>query len=310
MLRLGLCCKFAREQIAFRTTTATSLRRKSVGERLRYVNDLCLHNAEALRRAIEYCAANGIGAFRINSQIMPVRTHPEVGYDVDLLPGAADVVTRFRTCGELAARTGIRLSLHPDQFVLLSSPDTGVTQRSVDELRYQAEVAEWVGADVINIHGGGAYGDKATALTRVTERIRELPSAVRSRLTLENDDRVYTPADLLPVCREAGVPFVYDVHHHRCHPDAQSVQEATQQALRTWDREPLFHVSSPKDGWDGPKPTRHHDYIDPDDLPACWRELDITIDIEAKAKELAIRRLQRDLLSCGIAIATPPPDQA
>ena len=32
------------------------------------------------------------------------------------------------------------------------------------DLEYQAEVAEWTNADTINIHGGGAYGDKRAAL--------------------------------------------------------------------------------------------------------------------------------------------------
>ena len=53
---------------------------------------------------------------------------------------------------------------------------------------------------------------------------------MRSRLTLENDDKVYTPADLLPVCTEMKVPLVYDVHHHRCLPDGLSVEAATEKA--------------------------------------------------------------------------------
>ena len=71
----------------------------------------------------------------------------------------------------------------------------------------------------------------------------------------------------MPLCRAEGLPLVYDVHHHRCHPDGLTVDEATELALGTWDREPLFHLSSPLYGWPGPRPERHHDFIDPADFP-------------------------------------------
>ena len=74
-----------------------------------------------------------------------------------------------------------------------------------------------------------------------------------------------------------------------------SVEEATEQAVATWDREPLFHLSSPKVGWDGPKPARHHDLIDARDFPQCWRRRTLTVEVEAKAKELAVLRLRDDL---------------
>ena len=145
---------------------------------------------------------------------------------------------------------------------------------------------------MINIHAGGAYGDKTSALKRLAAVIERLSSAVRTRLTLENDDRTYTPRDLLPLCARIGVPLVYDVHHHRCRPDGLSVAEVTARAAATWNREPLFHLSSPLEGWKGPKPARHHDYIDPADLPAEWLDLDLTVDVEAKAKELAVKTLR------------------
>ena len=122
---------------------------------------------------------------------------------------------------------GIRTCFHPDQFVVLNSPRPDVVDRSIEELEYQSEVAEWVGADVVNIHGGGAYGDKAEALTRFAESLSRLSDRARSRLTVENDDVTYTPSDLLPLCRSEGIPLVYDVHHHRCNQDELTVEEAT-----------------------------------------------------------------------------------
>jgi UV DNA damage endonuclease len=82
-LRLGLCCQFAREPIKFRATTATAMLRLPEPERLTRLADLCRSNAEALLAALGFCARHGIGAFRIKSQILPVKTHPTAGHEMD-----------------------------------------------------------------------------------------------------------------------------------------------------------------------------------------------------------------------------------
>jgi UV DNA damage endonuclease len=192
----------------------------------------------------------------------------------------------------------IRLSFHPDQFVSISSLRDDVVRKSVAELEYQGLLAEMIGADVINIHAGGRQGGKDAALQRLTENFSLLSERVRTRFTLENDDVTFSVEDLLPVCDRLGIPLVYDVHHHRCNPDGLSLKDATLRALATWQRcgrEPLFHLSSPRGGWGTGNPRLHADYIDPADFPDCWRGLDITVDVEAKAKELAVTRLVADL---------------
>ncbi len=189
-LRLGLCCAFAQEPIKFRTTTVTAMMRWERRERLERLAALGLGNAEALRAALLYCAAHGIGSFRVVSQILPVKTHPQAGYAVEELPGQRELVELFKECGALARRHGLRVSFHPDQFVVLNSPNPQTLQSSLAELDYQAEVAEWIGADTVNIHGGGAYGDKASALQALRANIERLPDRVRSRLTLANADKV------------------------------------------------------------------------------------------------------------------------
>jgi UV DNA damage endonuclease len=296
-LRLGLCCQFLDEPISFRTTTATALLRRNRSDRLTKLSELCLGNARSLLAALQYCHAHGIGCFRIISSILPLRTHPEAGYTVEDLPEAATVIETFRQCGTFAREHGLRTVFHPDQFVVLNSPREEVVKRSIADLEAHAEWAEWVGADVINIHGGGAYGNKTEALATFARNLDRLSDAARSRLTVENDDGIFAPADLIPLCRATGLPLVYDVHHHRCLPDGWSVAQATESALSTWSREPLFHLSSPRDGWNGPKPERHHDFIDTADYPAEWRDLAITVEVEAKAKEHAVLKLKRELTS-------------
>jgi len=240
----------------------------------------------------------GIGAFRITTPFFPRYTHPEVGYTLDDLPAVDEIRAKLSEVNQLRSRLDIRLSFHPDQFVSISSPREDVVRRSVAELEYQGLLAEMIGADVINIHAGGRQGGKNAALNRLTDNFSLLSARVRSRLTLENDDISYTVEDLVPVCDRLGIPLVYDVHHHRCNADGLSVREATRRALATWQRcgrEPLFHLSSPRGGWESRNPRLHADYIDPGDFPDCWHSLDLTVDVEAKAKELAVVRLMADL---------------
>jgi UV DNA damage endonuclease len=295
-MRLALCCSFQKQPIKFVNTTATAALRLPRAESLAKLSALCLANADALKQALAFCVAQGIGGFRINSQILPLKTHPTAGYDIDELPDAQEIVAKFRICGAFAEQQRLRLSFHPDQFVVLNSARPEVVAASLSEIEYQAEVAEWVGADVINIHGGGAFGDKQASLQTLLRAFDRLSPRSRERLTLENDDKIYTPADLLPICRAGGIPLVYDVHHHRCLKDGLLIEEATDAAVATWNREPMFHISSPLEGWNGPQPLRHHDYIDINDFPASWRKLDATVEVEAKAKELAVVAL-RDALA-------------
>jgi UV DNA damage endonuclease len=291
MIRLGLCCIFREQPIKFRTTTATAMKRLPRREARKRLAELCRSNAEALLAALQFCSANDIGCFRVNSQILPLKTHPQCGYDLKQLSDGRQIVQKFQQCGEYARTAGLRTTFHPDQFVVLNSARRDVVEQSIQELDYQAEVAEWIGADVINIHAGGAFGDKRSALENLAGNLTRLSRAARHRLTVENDDRIYTPSDLLPFCQRKHVPLVYDVHHHRCNADTLSEEEATRKALATWDREPLLHISSPLGGWDGPQPRRHHDYINLRDFPIFWQELDVTVEVEAKAKELAVKRL-------------------
>jgi UV DNA damage endonuclease len=297
MIRLGLCCIFRDQPIKFRNTTAAAVSRLDRADALARLGALCLANAGALLASLHFCAENGIGCFRLNSQILPLRTHPQQGYAMSELPEGAEIIRRFEQCGAFARGAGLRTCFHPDQFVVLNSPRPEVVDASVRELEYQADVAEWIGADVINVHAGGAYGDKAQALATFARNLGRLSSRARSRLTIENDDTTYTPADLLSLCEAEKVPLVYDVHHHRCLQDGLDVEEATRRAVATWDREPLFHISSPLEGWDGPRPRRHHDFIEPGDFPGAWKAYDLTVEVEAKAKEVAVLRLKAELES-------------
>jgi UV DNA damage endonuclease len=295
-IRFGLCCQFLDAPIRFRTATHRYVWSLTPARRRMYLRQIATDNAAALAAAVTACRSLGIGAFRINSQILPLGTHPRSGYTMERLDPSGTIAESFRAAGELATAQDVRLSFHPDQFVVLNSERLEVVESAIEELEFQAGIAELVGADTIVLHGGGGAGGVGPALERLSRGLDRLSPRARSRLALENDDRLFAPAALLPVCRSAAIPLVYDVHHHRCLPDGSSVEEATEAAAATWgDREPWTHISSPRDGWKAANPRPHADYIDSADVPRSWLARRMTMDVEAKEKERAVVKLITEL---------------
>ncbi|MDR4191109.1 UV damage endonuclease UvsE, partial [Bacillus pseudomycoides] len=60
----------------------------------------------------------------------------------------------------------------------------------------------------INIHIGGAYGNKENALLRFHENLKKLSFHIKQQMTLENDDKTYTASETLAVCKLERIPFV------------------------------------------------------------------------------------------------------
>lgn len=297
-LRLGLCCLVVDAPLAFRAATHTYVMRLSPPDRRAYLDRIALHNAEILGAVLRYAAQLGIRAFRVVSQLFPLATHPVSGYRLEELPSGDEIVRRLGVARAVAAASGIRLSFHPDQFVVLNSARPEVVQAAIAELEWHGELAERLGADVICLHGGSGAGGTDAAVERLIHGIERLSPRARTRLALENDDRVFAVEELLPACLAAEAPLVLDAHHHRVRPGSLTIEEATAWALATWgDREPHFHISSPRNGWKVGDPRPHADEIDPADLPECWIAMGgpLTVDVEAKSKERAVLRLSEAL---------------
>ena len=294
-IRWGLCCQFLDSDIKFRSATHRYVHTLDPVQRQSYLGQLAMDNAAALVAAVERCSELGIGAFRINSQILPLATHPVSGYRLEEIDPENVARDLFIAAGKRARQQDIRLSFHPDQFVVLNSARPEVVAASIEELEYQAFMAQLVRADTIVLHAGSTVGGIPAALERLEAGIERLSPAARSRLGLENDDRSYAPANLLPLCRRLKVPLVYDVHHHRCLPDALTIEEATAMMLSTWiGREPYAHISSPRNRAENDR-RPHAAFVDPADFPDVWADLRITVDVEAKEKERAVLTLKRSL---------------
>jgi UV DNA damage endonuclease len=256
--RLGLCCQFLDAPIHFRTATHRYVSSLAHEAGRGYLTAIARDNAAALAAAMDRCRVLGIGAFRINSQILPLATHPVSGYTLPDLDRDGAIAHAFRAAGALARAYDVRLSFHPDQFVVLNSETPRVVAASVDEMRAQGEIATLVGADVLTLHAGSSAGGLEASLERLERGIEQLTHAARARIALENDDRRFGPAVLLPLCERLGIPLVYDVHHHRCNPDVLDVADATHRAAATWGGPPSRTSTSRRPVPAGTVATRVH----------------------------------------------------
>lgn len=282
---------------------------------------------EYLEHIFDYLEANNISMYRMSSDLAPYATHP----DMPQFHGQVKESSReLKKLGRRARDLQLRLSFHPSQFIVLNSPEPSLRKKSVWDLQVQAEILDRMelGPEaVLVIHVGGAYGDKASGIDRWCATWDQLPSSVKQRLVLEHDDLRYSAADVLEIHRRTGVRLIFDVQHFWClNPECLDLKETLYNFVQTWPAgvRPKMHFSSPrtemrevkrKDRKTGRKKTvllppvwtGHADFVHPFEFINFWRtvrELEVDVMLEAKAKDLALLRLRRDLSRYATDVAT------
>jgi UV DNA damage endonuclease len=254
-------------------------------------------NLDCLERILEFNAASGLLFFRITSDLVPFASHP-----VCSDPWPERFASRFSILGGLIRRHGMRISMHPDQFTLINSPDETIFRRSVAELEYHARILDLLGLDGsarIQIHVGGIYNDKAASLDRFCRRFGLLPAHVRRRLVVENDDRLYGVADCLRISRSTGIPVLFDSFHHRLNGRGARAPAALALAAATWKRgdgPPMVDYSSQEKGERAGRHAEHIDLRHFAQFIAATAGMDFDVMLEIKDKEKSALRAREQLV--------------
>lgn len=243
-------------------------------------------NLACLARILSWNASNGILFFRITSDLVPFASHP-----VCTANWGEHFFGEFRDLGRFILDSGIRISMHPDQFIVINALDPDVVRRSIAELAYHAEVLDRMGlppAAKIQIHAGGVYGNKAESLRRFIRVYDTLEPAIRRRLVVENDDSRFTTSDCLLIHEQTGIPVLFDVFHHACNNHGEDVQEMIKRTGETWTVRDGTMMADYSSQHPKKRPGSHADTIDREDF-ARFLEIskpyDMDIMLEIKDKE-------------------------
>ena len=280
------------------TTNRGMIRRTFLEKGLPYVSELALANCQDLLKILQWNAEQDIHFFRMSSGLFPWGSE----YAFEDLPDYEAIAETLYECGLFAAENNIRITTHPDHFNKLTSPKESVILNTIKDLELHGRMFDLLclprsPVAKINIHVGAAYDDKSMALDNFCKNFQRLSEAVKTRLTVENDDKpsLYTTKELYDnIYKRIGIPVVFDYHHHDLHPGEQSEQEALQMALDTWHKSvrPVVHYSESRSEEHNDakiKPQAHSDsYVRP--INTYGYEMDIML--EAKHKELALFKMR------------------
>jgi len=181
---------------------------------------------------------------RLTSDMLSFYTHPDwLGFWQDK-DTQNELAHWFAPIGETARANDVRLSFHPDQFVVLASDRDEVVNNSIREFEYHCDMVRWMGYGKsfqdfkVNVHISGRKGPQG-----IRDVYNRLSPEARNTLTLENEEYTHGLTDCLSL--SDLVPTVMDIHHH-------------------WIREGEYispnddRVKMVIDSWCGVRPTLHY----------------------------------------------------
>jgi len=243
-------------------------------------------NLSCLENILSYNIAHGLFFFRITSDLVPFASHP-----VNTFPWKEHFSAEFRRMGEFIRSHRIRISMHPDQFVLLNTPDPRILERSIADLRYHVQILDLMELDApakVQLHVGGVYRDKPAAIDRFVNAYDLLEKSVLKRLVIENDERLYCVSDCLAIHERTSIPVLLDVFHHSINNNHERFGNLLERVNATWknsDGIPMVDYSSQLQGR---RAGAHADHIDPEDFRSfldASMPFDFDIMLEIKDKE-------------------------
>lgn len=281
------------------TTNRSMILKTFMDKGVKYAGELAYSNLVALKQVLEWNVANGIEVYRMTSKLFPWASE----YKLEDLPNWSDILPIMEAIGKYCDQHRLRLSFHPGPYNNLGSPDPKVIKSSIADLEMHSQIMDYLGRPSshgakINIHLGGAYGDKEAAISRFNRNFERLSTGLKARLTLENDDResLYSVADLYKAHEATGIAIVFDGHHWQVGAKSGTYQEDLLLAYKTWGGiTPMLHWSNSRSKWEDPKAkvNAHTDwYYETMPLP----NLDCDIILESKMKERALTKYLKDIM--------------
>lgn len=302
VIRLGyvaISMRLGKKVTSSSTVTFSNYSKLSSDEKkIEKLKSVTLSNLNDLGKILEYNAENNIHFYRITSALIPLVTHPDIGYW-----GHREFFKKdFEYLGNLIRKHNMRVDTHPDEFNVINSINPKVVENTKLNLLCQSEWFEDLNypEGKMVIHIGGATGGKVEAIKRFKDNFKKYPEEITSKLMIENDDKTYTAKEALNLCEVLNIPMVLDVHHHNCNNDGESIEGMLEKIFNTWNKEklpPKIHFSTPKEH---ERDRKHSDYINASDFVSFIEKAkkidrDFDVMLECKQKDEALYKLVDDI---------------
>jgi UV DNA damage endonuclease len=293
MNKIGLCCiSLNVKNLGYSFQTMTYKRFSSLpkDEALSILGERILNNMITTNKTIEYCANNNL-TYRLSSDLFPLITYDKADIYLENLPNYDDIQDEFDSIANTISQNQVRISLHPSEYNSLASLSKDVANKTITELNFYSSFMDRIGCPAdyrspMNLHVHNKTGDYESIISRFTNSFNLLDPNCRSRLVIENDDKVncWSVRELVNIFHaKTNIPITFDYLHHACHPDGLTEEEAIRACHATWgDYTPLFHYSESRPG---NNPRAHSDYANNN---FNTYDLDFDLDFELKMKDHAI----------------------
>ena len=298
-VNLGYCCiNLTLQEKEGIKIGRSMIKRTFQAKGIKYAGELAEANVRDMIEIIKWNKKKGINIYRMSSSMFPWMSE----YQLTDLPNWKTIKNLLKGAGTLAQSYNQRVGFHPGQFCVLPSPTQKVVETTIRELNQHAFIMDTMGLPQnhtysMNIHVGGSYGDKESAKQRFIDNFKRLGDSAKARLVLENDDKPaqYSVQDLYEIYEQIGTPITFDYHHHRCYEDPMPEEDALRLASKTWPKgiRQLCHYSSSKKLHEDASVIirAHADYVYE---KIETYNMDLDIELEVKAKELALIKYQKD----------------
>jgi UV DNA damage endonuclease len=269
-MRIGYPCI----NMTIKNPYPSTFRLKSYSEKR--FNETVKNNLNHLLSILNFNIRNSIYFFRISSGIIPFASHPICDIEWN-----ETFKADLKEIGDFINKNNIRVSMHPDQFVILNSKNECVIKNSIRELQYHCTLLDSMrlpSSAKIQIHGGGVYGDKKKSKKDFSNNFSNLlEENLKKRLVIENDDRSYSLKDCLDIQSEISIPIVFDTFHHECLNNGETIQQALSSITKSWnffkDGNPIIDYSSQSIG---ERKGKHAKTLDKNHFIYMYNEFDKT----------------------------------
>ncbi len=297
MIRFGLCCislKLKEQGLSHQTMTYKRFSSLPREEALKILGERIQNNLMVTNETIKFCAENNY-VYRVSSDIFPLITYDEANVSLEDLPNHNEIQDEFDNIQSTISNSTVRVTCHPSEFNSLSSLTPKVIEKTIVELNFYSSFFDRIGlpADTnaaMNLHVHNNNGTREEISHRFYENFKRLDENCQKRMTIENDDKLncWSVRELVDIFHPiTRIPICFDYLHHKCHPNNTTEVEAINMCYDTWQTRPLFHYSESRPG---NNPRAHADYAE---IPFETYGLDFDLDIELKAKDLAIEKYEQ-----------------